>query len=126
MKPVAAAIRIWSPSNFTRACSPATTGWRSTTASISASAASTASAAFFSTAVRKHWQIENTAHWVLDVAFREDLCRVRVQHAAENFARIRRVALTILKQDKTAKVGIQGRRLKAAWDRRYLLRLLRV
>lgn len=76
--------------------------------------------------IRHHWRVENELHWVLDVAFREDLCRVRVQHAAENFARIRRVALTILKQDKTAKVGIQGRRLKAAWDRRYLLSLLRV
>jgi predicted transposase YbfD/YdcC len=76
--------------------------------------------------IRHHWRVENELHWVLDVAFREDLCRIRVHNAAENFARIRRVALTILKQDTSAKVGIQGRRLKAAWDRQYLLSLLRV
>jgi len=74
--------------------------------------------------IRHHWSVENELHWTLDVAFREDLCRVRAQNAAENLARIRRVALTILKQDKTAKVGIQGKRLKAAWDKAYLLKLL--
>jgi predicted transposase YbfD/YdcC len=74
--------------------------------------------------IRHHWSIENQLHWTLDVGFREDLCRVRVQNAAENLARIRRVALSILKQDKTAKVGIQGKRLKAAWHKRYLLKLL--
>lgn len=74
--------------------------------------------------VRQHWSIENELHWVLDVGFREDLCRVRAKNAAENLARIRRVALTILKRDSNAKVGVQGRRLKAAWDKAYLLKLL--
>lgn len=76
--------------------------------------------------IRRHWSVENELHWQLDVGFREDLSRVRVKNAAENLARIRRLALSILKQDKTAKVGIQGKRLKAAWDHQYLLRLLRI
>lgn len=76
--------------------------------------------------IRRHWSVENELHWVLDVGLREDLCRIRVQNAAENLGGIRRVALSILKQDKTLKAGIQGKRLKAAWDRDYLLKLLRV
>jgi len=75
--------------------------------------------------IRRHWSVENELHWALDVGFREDLCRVRVQNAAENLARFRRVALSILKQDTTTKAGMHGKRLKAAWDRNYLLRLLR-
>ena len=76
--------------------------------------------------IRQHWRVENELHWTLDVAFQEDLCRVRKGNAAENLSRIRRVALSILKQDTKAKVGIQGRRLKAAWDKSYLLSLLRL
>jgi predicted transposase YbfD/YdcC len=75
--------------------------------------------------IRRHWSVENELHWQLDVGFREDLCRVRVKNAAENLARIRRVALSMLNQDKVTKVGMQGKRLKAAWDRKYLLSLLR-
>lgn len=74
--------------------------------------------------VREHWSVENELHWTLDVGFREDLCRVRIQNAAENLARIRRLALSLLKQDKNAKVGIHGKRLKAAWNRAYLLKLV--
>ena len=77
-------------------------------------------------AVREHWSVENELHWTLDVAFHEDLSRARINNAAENLARLRRLALSILKQDKTTKVGIHGKRLKAAWDRGYLLTLLRV
>lgn len=76
--------------------------------------------------IRQHWSIENELHWTLDVVFREDMCRIRKGNAAENFSRIRRVALSILKKDTKAKVGIQGRRLKAAWDHNYLMKLLRV
>jgi predicted transposase YbfD/YdcC len=75
-------------------------------------------------AVRRHWQIENGLHWTLDVAFAEDQCRLRTGHAAENFSRLRRFALTLLKQEPTAKVGIKNRRLKAGWDEDYLLKLL--
>ncbi len=76
------------------------------------------------TAVRAHWRVENQLHWVLDVAFREDENRVRVGNAAENFATTRQIALNLLKQEKTLKVGIAGKRLKAGWDESYLLKVL--
>ena len=75
-------------------------------------------------AVRNHWQVENNLHWVLDVGFREDESRVRKDHAAENLAILRRIALNLLKRDHTTKVGIHGKRLKAGWDEAYLLQLL--
>ena len=75
-------------------------------------------------AVRGHWGIENKLHWQLDVSFREDECRVRVGHGAENLSRLRRLALNLLKRDKSVKIGINGKRRKAGWDEHYLLRLL--
>lgn len=75
-------------------------------------------------AIRGHWGIENGLHWQLDVSFGEDLRRVRKEHGAENFSRLCRIALNLLKSETTAKVGIKGKRLKAGWDEPYLLRLL--
>ncbi len=60
-------------------------------------------------AKRSHWGIENRLHWVLDIAFREDMGRVRKDHAPENLAVLRHMAINMLKQEKTAKVGIHAK-----------------
>lgn len=73
---------------------------------------------------RLHWHIENSFHWVLDMAFREDEARLRKENGAENFALLRRMALNLLKQDTTKKIGIKNKRLLAGWDQAYLLHLL--
>jgi predicted transposase YbfD/YdcC len=75
-------------------------------------------------AVRGHWSIENQLHWVLDVAFREDDCRIRKGNGAQNFAVLRHIALNLLKQETSAKCGIKAKRLKAGWDENYLLKIL--
>ena len=76
------------------------------------------------TAVRTHWEIENKVHWVLDIAFREDLSRVRHGFAAENFAVLRHTALNLLQHETSAKCGIKAKRLKAGWNEDYLLKVL--
>ncbi len=76
------------------------------------------------TLIRQHWSVEAQLHWSLDVCFHEDASRVRVANAAENFSRLRRIALMLLQQEKTAKTGIAGKRLRAGWDRNYLLKVL--
>lgn len=83
-----------------------------------------AKAALLGNTVRAHWGIENSMHWVLDVAFREDDCRIRCGDAAQNFAVLRRIALNLLKGDTKTKLGIANKRLKAGWDVSYLGKLL--
>ena len=74
--------------------------------------------------VRTHWGIENSVHWVLDVAFGEDDSRVRTGNSAENFSILRRMALNMLKGETTSKGGVAARRKRAGWDENYLLRVL--
>lgn len=81
-------------------------------------------AKLFGDAVRKHWGVENSLHWVLDVVFREDECRVRKGYAAENFAVLRHIALNLVREEKSIKRGVKGKRLKAGWDNDYLGKIL--
>ena len=74
----------------------------------------------FSAAVRDHWGIENSLHWQLDVTFGEDQCRIRKENGDENFSTMRRTALSLLKQEKSAKVGVKNKRLNAGWDDDYM------
>jgi predicted transposase YbfD/YdcC len=74
--------------------------------------------------VRGHWGIENKVHWVLDIAFREDDCRIRKGNGAENFAVLRHIALNLLRRETSAKRSLKGKRKKAAWDEQYLLKVL--
>lgn len=83
-----------------------------------------ASAEAFLNAIRGHWQIENGLHWVLDIAFREDESRIRKDHAPQNMAVLRHLALNLLKRDTSVKVGIAAKRKMAGWDNNYLLNVL--
>lgn len=74
--------------------------------------------------VRAHWGIENNLHWVLDYAFDEDAQRARAGHSAANMTVIRHIALNLVKSEKTAKVGVKNKRLKAGWDEDYLLKVV--
>ncbi len=82
------------------------------------------SAKRFAEAVRSHWSIENNLHWQLDVTFQEDKCRIRKGHADANFSGLRRVALSLLKNEATLKVGIKNKRLVAGWDESYMEKVL--
>ena len=75
-------------------------------------------------AVRTHWRIENKVHWVLDIAFREDDCRIRQGNGAENFAVLRHIALNLLRRELSVKRSLRGKRMKAALDENYLLKVL--
>jgi predicted transposase YbfD/YdcC len=78
----------------------------------------------FGECVRDHWQVENCLHWVLDVAFREDDSRTRIGNSAENLSWVRKMALNLLKKEKTSKVGVKNKRLSAAWNNDYLLKVI--
>ena len=78
----------------------------------------------FGHAVRSPWSLENPRHWSLDVTFNEDACRVRPGEAADNFAVLRQVALSVLRQQKPAKVGLTTKRFTAALEIDYLHKVL--
>lgn len=80
----------------------------------------------FQSDIRSHWAIENKLHWTLDVGFYEDASRKRAGNAAQNYSIILKIALNLMKNEKTEKQGIQGKRLKAAWNNQYLLKILNV
>lgn len=77
-------------------------------------------------AVRGHWGIENQLHWVLDVSFSEDACRIRRNNGAENFSVLRRIALNVLRQDTESKLSLKAKRKTAGWNNDYLARILRI
>jgi predicted transposase YbfD/YdcC len=83
-----------------------------------------ADAKAFLDAVREHWGIENSCHWILDVCFSEDECRSREGHSAQNLACLRRMALSMLKSANGPKCGTRNRRLTAGWDTTFLEQVL--
>ena len=80
----------------------------------------------FAQAVRQHWSVENPLHWSLDVTFREDQSRARTRDAAQNLATLRRLALNLLKHDRSRTFSVRQKRMLAAFDHQYLERLLGV
>jgi len=74
--------------------------------------------------IRGHWSVANHLHWQLDVSFREDERRIRQGHGAENFSRLCRMGLNLLKKDKSQKTGIAIKRQNCGWDNDYLLKVL--
>ena len=74
--------------------------------------------------IRSHWAIENSLHWTLDMTFNEDRQRKRDKNSAENFAQAQKIALNLIKMENSTKMSIKTKRLKAAWDNKYLLKLL--
>lgn len=78
----------------------------------------------FANAVRSHWGIENTCHWILDIAFREDDCRKRKGNSAANFSRVRRMAMNLLKSNEAVKAGMKAKRKVAGWSNDFVEKLI--
>lgn len=78
----------------------------------------------FQDAIRSHWGIENKLHWTLDVAFGEDASRKRKDNAPQNFSTLTKIALNLLKNEKSLKIGVKSKRMKAGWDDMYLIKVL--
>ena len=77
-------------------------------------------------AIRSHWGVENSFHWILDVALNEDNCRIRSDNSPQNFAVLRHIAVNLLKEEKTQKFGIKNKRYYAGWDDSYLEKILNI
>jgi predicted transposase YbfD/YdcC len=82
------------------------------------------SATVFVTMIRQHWHIENKLHWSLDVTFNEDRCRIRKEHAPENVAAVRHIALNLLRQEHSYQISLRQKRLLCGLDEHYLLTVL--
>ena len=81
-------------------------------------------AADFAALIRQHLHIENKLHWSLDVTFNEDRCRIRKDHAPANMAALRRLALNVLRQERSKSISVRQKRLLCGLDEGYLLRVL--
>lgn len=81
-------------------------------------------ASLLASAVRSHWGVENNVHWILDVAFKEDDCPIHSDHAPANLSQLRKMSLNLLSNEKSVKIGVANKRLKAAWDNQYLAKVL--
>lgn len=75
-------------------------------------------------AIRRHWAIENSLHWVLDVVFREDEARSRERIATRNFAVLRKLAFNLLQQGRPCTGSLRARRQQAGWNNDYMAQLL--
>ncbi len=113
-------IRIESTREFKNSDKPKQNAVRYYIASLNAKATE------FQNIIRSHWSIENKLHWTLDVAFLEDQSRKRHQNATQNFSVLNKIALNLLKNDKTTKVSIKGKRKKEGWDNDYLEYLIKL
>ena len=80
----------------------------------------------FNSYIRQHWAVENSLHWTLDVTFREDAQRKRNGKAAQNFALVQKIALNLLKKEESKRMSLKNKRLVAAWDDKFLLKILRI
>jgi predicted transposase YbfD/YdcC len=78
----------------------------------------------FAEAVRGHWGIENSLHWVMDLTFREDESRIRKDYGGENVSWLRRLAITLIKNETSFKDSIRGKRIRAGYDTDYLEKIL--
>jgi predicted transposase YbfD/YdcC len=78
----------------------------------------------FNAMIRSHWYVENNLHWTLDMVFHEDQQRKRAKHAAANFSIVRKIAINLLKKD-TGKGSLVTKRLKAAWNKQFLIELIK-
>ncbi len=78
----------------------------------------------FRVAVRSHWGIENSVHWVLDVGFREDESRKRKGDSAFNFSILRHIAMNLLRKETSVKSGMRTKRMRAGWNDDYLAKVL--
>jgi len=113
-------VRIQSTRTFKNSNKPIETATRYYISSLEQEAK------LFNKAIREHWSIENKLHWTLDVAFGEDTSRKRIGNSAQNFSILLKIALNLLKNKKTAKQGVKGKRFKAALDNQYLKKVLQL
>lgn len=83
------------------------------------------SAKMISDAIRAHWGIENSLHWILDVSFGEDASRKKNGYSAQNYSLLSRIALNLVKNEKSKKRSVKGKRIDAGWNNDYLIKIFK-